>query len=122
MCFQTTKGTRLRIAKEDIIVYKKGKRLGKGTRFGAVCRHGFFYEKGVLQPKVKLVKKNPGAPYDRDRDIFEGYHSFIECPKWPGKGRVLGMFIIPKGTGYYQNEKERVAETTIWVDFLKVIR
>jgi len=123
MCLDVTRKTKMRIAKEDMIVYKKGVRRDKGSKFGSSCHRYFSYEKDVLQPKVKLVKQNP---YEESytREINKGYHFFFKKPENVGMGKVLGIFFIPEGTGYYQDKigLVGVAETIKFIDFEKMPR
>ena len=116
MCFDTTKSQKPKIATEDIICYKRGMKL-KGDRFEPSCQRRYIYEKDVIQTKIILRKKD----YYGNWEINEGYHSFIKRPERTGAGKMQALFIIPKGTRYYENKTAnvRVSETIIFKEILK---
>lgn len=112
MCFQLqNKNSRIRIAKEDIVVFK----VGRGKKyFNCLYQFYFKYKKDKLQKKVELIPLlswNGSYKY-----INSGYHSYrnldnTEDNMFLYSRKKIGIFIIPKGTKYYQNRREIVSET-----------
>ena len=114
MCFNTTKYMKARIAKEDIICYKKGLNFDEKTGVFIPYYKHFKYGVDITQPTVKL-KKEERDVYDNDYVIHEGYHSYMDkssCSDY----LPCGEFIIPKGTRYYKSirDGEYVSETIIF--------
>ena len=116
-------------AQEDIIVYK----------FGNVCNdncfHPYFYEnlgykKDTLNNEIKLeiidgivvdrFFKNPSENFL----IKEGYHSYSGECFYDCRLHILdesylfashiGIFIIPKGSEYYENEDGEIVSSNIF--------
>lgn len=126
MCL-TTKDPTIKIAEEDIKVYKNleyprvpfFKRLFNLTLAypyaNVWTRH--TYQKGVVQPNVPLEPIDEG---DNEFTVHQGYHSYVEpCA-------LNSLFIIPKGTKYIEgwnncneNSKNYVSETIIFAKKLK---
>ena len=131
-----------KIAEEDITVYKFGCKID--GKFFPSYYPEFGYEPNSINDKVslKVIKKRIvylGTHYDY---IDEGYHSYSgECGiinsfydigvyskndneknldyYW---GEDIGVFIIPKGTEYYENEDgEIVSSNIIWIDQFKYL-
>jgi len=105
MCFIVT--SKSKKAKTDIVCWKV---LNRGNE---ACYADFFYEKGKINPIIRLKK-------DMDNEIFEGYHSYQSKERayfafeyWGGT--FVKKFIIPAGIRYYQNDwfGEYVSETII---------
>ena len=87
--------------------------------FSCVTGVRWFYQPGVLQPRVRI--KKAVNPYD-DYFIFRGYHSYTSKARADANNdsdgeykEIVRSFIIPKGTRYYHNAntEEYVSETII---------
>lgn len=116
MCFTVT-DPKIKIAKEDIVCYK----TIKHHRNGAVSQvMEYRYYKNKRCPSVKLRKQE--TSYCCTTNVYEitrGYHSYITedyFDLWNGGPNAI--FIIPKGTRYYENYHERVSETIIFKGWL----
>jgi hypothetical protein len=66
MCFTTTKHSRAKIAKTDIVCWKVLYSY-PGERLHSILQ-GYYYKRGIVNPIVKLVKVY--------NTIQEGYHSY----------------------------------------------
>lgn len=116
MCFYATKNQKPKTATEDIVCWKIGHKIVDG--FVPFYYDDYLYSAGEPQPREKLVKI---VNRDMDYVISRGYHSWATLKK-AAKDRlgmphvVIGRFIIPKGTTYYENksDKDYVSETIIW--------
>ena len=123
-----------KIAEEDITVYKFG--VQNSNIFLSIYQTNFWYEPNKSNKLIKLEW------LEFNQVIREGYHSYSgECKidninivhdpnvfkiyskdkknnKYVINAYVhekIGVFIIPKGTEYYENEKgEIVSSTIIW--------
>jgi len=132
MCFVTTKSAKAKIAKEDIVCWKVLNSDFSPIYGFQYVLHTHPYLKGVVNSRV-IIKKEQDIFFDFGVPsmyvINEGYHSYKsesiaegECPMLmfflPAAGFPIGdikvvMFLIPKGTKYYENQKEYVSETII---------
>lgn len=130
MCL-TTKDPTIKIAEEDITVYKcldkkKVKRKGFFNRlFNGKYRiafeamnHNHEYKIGKLNSPIKI--KAVADRYD-EFSVEKGYHSFVDQDN-PRVSSINALFIIPKGTKYikgWYNDDENilnyVSETIIFV-------
>lgn len=101
MCFNVNGAKR--IAWRNIICYKIGFNMGKEI-FIPYFMDSYRYQKGLLQPFVQLTTHG--------NQIHEGYHSYIKQRK-----DCKGLFVIPRGTGYYRNSKfgEYVSSRIVYV-------
>lgn len=123
MCFDTTKLAKAKIAQADIKCWKV---IREDNSPVYVWSHGITtpYIKGEDAPRV-IIKKQLGS--FNNYIIREGYHSckirkgLINTALYKGRGSITrsqiktARFIIPKGTRYYENEKEYVSETIMLV-------
>lgn len=117
MCFSTNINAKPKVAKKDMIVWKKGYyrdlHAPEAEFFRSGIR-GYWYKLGVPAPKVELVKVQ--SPYPSQCGIHEGYHSCYDrsCRAYSG---YVGKFMIPKGATYYSNPvwRERVSDTIIFL-------
>lgn len=109
MCFHKSYGESKRVSKEDIEVYKVGTLTKQGFRPG--YQSHFLYKKDVKPPTV-------GIPdVDGYQSISFGYHAYRDIGTAAyrvHKDQPIGVFIIPAGTGYFQNHEEMVAEQIVW--------
>lgn len=129
-----------KIAVKDIVVYKFGN--VKEKVFSSSFFSLFPYKPDVINEHEELSYIKMGKGKYRERMINKGYHSYSgECKidninivhdpnvfkiyskdkknnKYVINAYVhekIGVFIIPKGTEYYENEKgEIVSSTIIW--------
>lgn len=94
-------------AKEDIICYKLGStsksKIG-WPLFNPMYRSSFCYYKNLKTKRVKIKVDFS----DHQMIIYEGYHSFISLNGEYFFSDRVGVFIIPKGTMYYINERDNV--------------
>jgi hypothetical protein len=87
--------------------------------FSCVTGVRWFYQPGVLQPRIRIKKAEAS---DGNWGIFRGYHSYTSkaCADASNDSdgeykEIVRSFIIPKGTRYYHNAntEEYVSETII---------
>jgi hypothetical protein len=82
------------------------------------------YKMDIVQPTVELSLIKSDIPKDSDSFIINGgYHSYssmvdyrtsliyLDCH---GQRRSMAMFIIPKGTRYYENDNFYISETIVF--------
>ena len=117
-----------KIAEEDVVVYKVGYVID--GKFIPYFRHDFTYTANSLSKEVKLGS-HIGYEYV---SIDEGYHSYASSYKSFNELNlmmlldggllnyksdyeyVIGKFLIPKGSEYYENDKgEIVSSQLIWI-------
>ena len=139
---QNTKKYR-KVADKDIFVYKLGYKDGNG--FSPYYRDEFIYNANMPNEEIKLYV-NSSQVFDFRVD--EGYHSYSgECKYfyeiWPrgkifcvetinkekptsfigdyfDKSNIIGEFIIPKGTEFYENEfGDIVSSQLVWTGKIK---
>jgi hypothetical protein len=119
MCFITTRQARAKIATKNIICYKKEHSFNKRTGiFHSYYQSRFIYRIDVKQPVIHLKKEIDRCESRDYREINAGYHSYN---KKVYTVFVLGKFIIPKGTRYFENKErgEYVSETIIFKGIIK---
>jgi hypothetical protein len=110
MCFITTTKARAKIAKTDIKCWKYLFPYYAGRKYESACVWNFSYTPNVLMQHIDIKKEGSL--------INEGYHSYksketSDNAKNPQHETYL--FIIPKGTRYYENNTEYVSETIMLV-------
>ena len=110
MCFDV-KSKRAKIAKENIKCYKYLFPEFYGNKYECAVKE-FHYIPNKLNKRIK-IKKNGSR-------IDEGYHSYrkretSESCKDAGRHQTY-LFIIPKGTRYFENEEQYVSETIMLVE------
>ena len=125
-----------RIADKDITVYKFGKVIEK--IFYPFFQDNFYYKPNVLNDKIKLaliINREYGY------SIYEGYHSYTNEEKadrclciFKDLGElkdtniyckaikyVVGKFIIPQGSEYYENESEAIVSSQlVWAGEISI--
>jgi hypothetical protein len=115
-----------RIAQEPILVYKCGFDKYKEKKiFCSKYISHYSYKKG-LAPTIPNF--GPTKPLFNPLEIEEGYHSyqkFKACLKRSG-GSSMGLFIIPKGTAYYEGmnhdgTRGYASEAIYFVGFLSIL-
>lgn len=118
MCLKVKDNIKLKVAKEDIIVYKKVvKVFGRKNKIRYKLSKSFYkiyiYALDVVQPRVRIKIVN--------NEINEGYHfyknlSYDDIGCYRNKYHSMAMFIIPKGTRYYikNSINEGVCERIIY--------
>lgn len=118
MCLKVKENIKFKVAKEDIIVYKKVVKIfGRRNKINFKLVKSFYkiyiYGLDIVQPRVRIKII--------DNEINEGYHFYknlsyddIEC--YRNKYHSMAMFIIPKGTRYYikNSINEGVCERIIY--------
>jgi len=76
----------------------------------------FPYDKGVLQPKVKIVPRQRMFYGLGKYEVSKGYHSYED------KGNANAIFIIPAGTRYmYGLREDIVSERIIFKSYSEVV-
>ncbi len=109
MCFLTSKSSRAKIAKEDIVCYK--------CLMGSVSPvYPFQYHKNKITPHVPIIKQ--WSQWQKKWKIIHGYHSYKTRRMAEHSGysySTIREFIIPKGTRYYSNRTEYVSERIIMI-------
>ena len=70
----------------------------KNVAFSAVERYKYMKDK--INPKVYLI---PSYNKDGTYTIYEGYHSYVECPKYCGVAHEIYLMEIPSDTDYYES-------------------
>ena len=125
MCFPKNKGDgygsikRAKTAKKDIEVYKHVERIinPKTKKFYKTRCRPFYhsvYDSKLVYIKNKLNKTEMVKTNLTNRiEINEGFHSE------KGKRGSNALFIIPKGSKYYENKYEYVSNQIIFKRFLK---
>lgn len=139
-----------KIADEDIFVYKYGNVFEDDNCFHSCFKKCFSYKPNVLNEKIKLNLEEDEDIYLQYAyyNINEGYHSYSgECKYfyeiWPrgkifcvetinkekptsfigdyfDKTNIIGEFIIPKGTEFYENEFGDIVSTQlVWTGKIK---
>ena len=115
MCYDLKKYERAKIAKTDLHFFKVYRKrlhraryiIGKSSSLISPHRN-MVVEVGQTLPKVKIVKSKYPLVV-----IKEGYHCYVNKPKDGGLA-FWKLFVvrvtIPKGTKYYSNDCEVVAE------------
>ena len=118
MCYDLKKYERAKIAKTDLHffkVYRKplplaARYIGESTLISP--HRNMVVEVGQTLPKIKIVKSKEYPLVV----IKEGYHCYINKPKDGNLAFWNLLFVrvtIPKGTKYYSNDCELVAEQII---------
>lgn len=92
-----------KVAEENIFCWKRLKRSS-----GKSYLRNYVYKPGILQPRV-IIQPLYGR-YSRGGTIEAGYHSWVELqPKsrsgYPYSFKALYLFVIPKGTVYYEGSE-----------------
>lgn len=122
MCFIKKKRTdKLKIAKKDIVCYKVSIRStscgvpNDFTKFNPYYCWGFTYKQEKQATVIKLGTRNI--------EVNKGYHSYKNrrhlMNYWNGCDLYVGIFIIPKGAKYYENDQEYVSSTLIFKRYTK---
>jgi len=103
MCLTLKKGERVKIMKEDRMVYKMvdpvTEKLHRYTRIKgrkATPFHRYnnlIYIIGKNNPKVDIVRRN--FTHGEGSTLHEGYHSYLR------RGNNNAIFVIPEGATYY---------------------
>lgn len=114
MCFiPETKDDKSKVAQEDIVCYKFGKVRPRG--FSPIHWQHYVYKRFENQQYVPLVITTGYA----SPEIYKGYHSCkdaIHCERHHGGGKgSVHIFVIPKGTEYYENYFEYVSSNIKWM-------
>lgn len=111
MCFYLGENTIAEIAMKDIVVYKNAAEGITKDYFKSNFRN-FSYEKGKLNEEIELKIDTEFL----DGEIHEGYHSFISYPH-EDCFYVSGIFVIPKGSTYYENKRsnQRVSSQLVYL-------
>lgn len=121
MCL-TTNNPEIKIAQEDIIVYKKVNfPKWKILRFFYVFSYfkDYKYIRNKLNKFIKLtpIEEHSGSARGHTHAVYEGYHAYKNL------FHVNAIFIIPKGTPYIEDNdaifSEIVASTIIFKKILK---
>jgi len=111
MCFHVYKNSKVKVAKGDFYVMKRGAvNTVKKSIIDTVTNRfiseyeQYVYESNVTQPIVQLkTVSSADRSTESIENIHEGYHSYREFYK-PFKGlKCAGIFKIPKGVKYYYN-------------------
>lgn len=106
MCLHLKKGTRAKIAKEDIVVYKclemeDGKYITPYMHFNVEM--GKTYSSELTKFKATPIFKYD--TFDCYADVFQGLHTFVNYDETKRfcqlHNRILVKCIIPKGSTYY---------------------
>lgn len=119
-----------KIADEDITVYKFG--TLRNREFYPYFFNQISYPSKSLMKKIKLKLNN----HQGERFIKEGYHGYsrechlynysnrvlfyskkediIECYSENILEKIIGKFIIPQGSEYYENEKGEIVSSQIF--------
>ena len=122
-----------KIADEDIFVYKYGKISEDDNCFHPYVKKCFSYKPNVLNEKIKINLEEDEDMYLHYvyYNINEGYRSYSgECKNFYERPRgknfcietinIIGEFIIPKGTEYYENEYGDIVSTQlVWTGKFK---
>lgn len=90
MCLTTNDPT-IKVATEDIFVFKECSEIDKNYAKVSVAKEDFTYEAGKATEKVHLKP----IEYIGYFEVNEGYHSHNFPTKYAD-----GLFVIPKGTEY----------------------
>ena len=118
MCLKVKENIKLKVAKKDIIVYKKvTKFFGRNNKvlykLAKLIYNIHLYHLDIVQPIVRIKIVN--------NEINEGYHFYknltfdnIEC--YRNMFHSMAIFVIPKGTRYYikNSINEGVCESIIY--------
>jgi hypothetical protein len=108
MCFQFERShtgifpnKRVKIAKNDILVYKYGESMNHiyydpKIEFRPYYHSEFKYFLNILPPKVILE-------VDYLTEIEAGYHTYLNVPSRSKNNVPIGIFKIPKKSRYYIN-------------------
>ena len=119
MCYDLKKYERAKIAKTDLHffkVYRKplplaARYIGESTLISP--HRNMVVEVGQTLPKIKIVKSKE-YPLRAKVVIKEGYHCYINKPEGLAFWKLWVVRVtIPKGTKYYSNDCELVAEQII---------
>ena len=82
----------------------------KGVAISAVVRYKYIKDK--INPNVSLTplyNEHYGT-----HAIYEGYHSYVECPKYCGIAHEIYLMEIPSGTDYYESlETDEIVSSNI---------
>lgn len=116
MCFYLSETTITKVATKDIVVYKNTDQDVSKDYFKSNFSD-FTYERGELNKEVKLtVRDKYFQGRSQGESIEEGYHSFISNPH-EHYFYVSGIFVIPKGSTYYENKEsnERVSSQLVYL-------
>lgn len=110
MCWMSRNLT-LRFSKKPQFVFKfLIPSTSKSVAFSAV--QNYKYIKDRVNPNISL---NPlYSKRDGIYAIYEGYHSYVEYPKYCGISHEIYLMEIPPGTDYYESvETEEIVSSNI---------
>lgn len=134
MFIHLTNNARHKVADKDIPCYKTGvwdyftdtfiSGVSTSWLIGNVSIHKREYKLDILQSTIELKLIKSDNTNDSDSFMINrGYHSYssmvdystslihLDCHGWR---RTMAMFIIPKGTSYYEDENFYISETIIF--------
>jgi len=118
-----------KVAQENILCYKFGDRNFFGTKLEMINRN-YVYEKRKEQDQVTIIVRK-GLDYRSYVSGYipkileiteEGYHSYISTRDIRNQHLPVELFIIPKGTIYYEGGVNNeyvtngyVSENIVWI-------
>ena len=117
MCLYVKKGSKMKVAREPITVYKVLCNDNKSEFYKFQYKPNALYR---LRRALKVVE------YDGERRIYAGFHSFADistgCAASIAYGSLkkLVEFTIPKGAKYYIGTNNEIVSTSIRSGSLRV--
>lgn len=104
MCFFKGKNNKAKIATEDIVVYKSG--FAVGNPLDPTGFKSSIYRFKYVRDEI-YCKSDESIQKAHSEVLLNGevYHSF-KTPLRESFNERVGMFIIPKGASYWENELE----------------